>query len=68
VDPGRNVIKLFKAANSQMFVISQSVLSLASLSSLVYCLWARPGAYPRLEHLKWKGLRGMNTLAYYENS
>ena len=27
-------------------------LSLASLSSLVYCLWARSGAYPRVEHLK----------------
>jgi hypothetical protein len=22
------------------------------LSSLVYCLWARPGAYPRMDHLK----------------
>jgi hypothetical protein len=27
-------------------------LSLASLTSLVYCLWARPGAYPREEYLK----------------
>ncbi len=27
-------------------------LSLASLSSLVYGLWARPRAYPRVEHLK----------------
>ncbi len=27
-------------------------LSLPSLSSLVYCLWARPGAYPWVEHLK----------------
>jgi hypothetical protein len=27
-------------------------LSLASLPSLVYCWWARPGAYPRVEHLK----------------
>jgi hypothetical protein len=27
-------------------------LLLASLSGLVYCLWARPGAYPRVEHLK----------------
>jgi hypothetical protein len=27
-------------------------LLLASLSSLVYCLWARPGAYSRVEHLK----------------
>jgi hypothetical protein len=40
--------------------------------SLVYCLWARPGAYPRVEHLKgvslsWKGLQTANTLAYYES-
>jgi hypothetical protein len=27
-------------------------LSLASLSSLVYCLWERPGAYTRVEYLK----------------
>ncbi len=27
-------------------------LFLVSLSSLVYCLWARPGAYPRVDHLK----------------
>ena len=25
---------------------------MASLSSLVYCLWARPGAYPIVVHLK----------------
>jgi hypothetical protein len=25
---------------------------MASLSSLDYCLWARPGAYPIVEHLK----------------
>jgi hypothetical protein len=23
-----------------------------SLSSQVYCLWAKPGAYPTMEHLK----------------
>ncbi len=29
---------------------------MASLSSLVYCLWARPGAYPRVVHLStWVG-------------
>ena len=27
-------------------------LSLVGLSSLVYCLWVRPGPYPRVEHLK----------------
>jgi len=44
-------------------------------------LWVRPGADPRVDHLKgaslanlpenirlgWKGLPGTNTLAYYEN-
>jgi hypothetical protein len=24
----------------------------ASLTSIVYCLWVRPGAYPKVEHLK----------------
>ncbi len=27
-------------------------LPLASFSSLAYCLWLRPGAYPGMEHLK----------------
>ncbi len=27
-------------------------LSLAGLSGLVYCFWVRPGAYPRVEHLR----------------
>jgi hypothetical protein len=27
-------------------------LSLTGLSSLVYCLWVRPGAYHRVEYLK----------------
>jgi len=47
-------------------------------------LWVRPGAYPRVEHLKggslgyaqallanirrgWKGLAGINNLAFYEH-
>jgi hypothetical protein len=34
------------------FPNQQERLSLASLSSQVYCLWSRPGAYPRAEHLK----------------
>jgi hypothetical protein len=54
-------------------------MSLASLSSLVQCLWERPGAYPRVGHLKGRlwpypqtlcqagGLPRTNTLAYYEN-
>ncbi len=29
---------------------------MASLSSLVYCLWARPETYPRVEHLKGSSL------------
>jgi hypothetical protein len=55
-------------------------LSLASLYSLAQCLWARTGAYPRVETLKaalallssirlgWKGLPWTNTHAYYEHS
>ncbi len=53
-------------------------LSLASLSRTTFqCLWVRPGASPRVEHLApalpanirlgWKGLPGTNTLAFYEN-
>jgi len=44
--PGLNVIKPFTS------VIYACSLSLAGLSSLVICLWVRPGAYPRVEHLK----------------
>jgi hypothetical protein len=32
--------------------IKLQCLLLASPSSLVHCLWARPGAYPSVEHLK----------------
>jgi hypothetical protein len=44
---------------------------------LVTAPWVRPGAYPRVDHLKgslttirlgWKGLPGTNTLAYHKNS
>jgi hypothetical protein len=39
---------------------------MASLSNLVYCLWARAGAYPRVEHLKGFHLgRLLNTLKRY---
>ncbi len=57
---------------------------IASLFSLVYDLWARPGAYSRVEHLKGvllgqapalpantvilERFAGANTPAYYENS
>jgi hypothetical protein len=58
-------------------------LSLASFSTPVYCLWERPGDYPRVEGtslystllalptiiaLGWKSLLGTNTIAYYDNS
>jgi hypothetical protein len=52
----------FLVHNLQIFVISYSSLSLASLSSLVYCLWARPGAYPRVEHLKGSSIRQVPAL------
>ncbi len=45
---GANAIKLFIAVS---YHFSQH-LSLASLSSLVLCLWVRPGAYPKVEYLK----------------
>ncbi len=32
-------------------------MSLASLSGLAKCLWVRPGAYPRVEHLQGTSLR-----------
>ena len=32
-------------------------LSLASIHSLVLCLWVRPGAYPIVEHLKGASLQ-----------
>jgi hypothetical protein len=44
---------------------------------LVTAPWVRPGAYPRVDHLKgslttirlgWKGLPETNTLAYHKNS
>ncbi len=49
--PGANVIKLFcplftNSCNKLM------CLSVESHYSLVLCLWVRPGAFPRMEHLK----------------
>ncbi len=43
--PVDNVIKLF-SPYFKNFRNKLERLSIASLSSLVYCLWARPGAYP----------------------
>jgi hypothetical protein len=51
VGPGANVTKLFTAV-IYGYRNKLECLSLASLSSLVYFMWARPGAYPRVEHLK----------------
>jgi hypothetical protein len=48
---GANVIKTFIAI-VRNFRNKLECLLLASLSSLVNCLWARPGAYLRVEHLK----------------
>jgi hypothetical protein len=49
--PGTNVIKLFTTVIVK-FYNKLERLSLAGLSSLFYCLRVRPGAYPRVEHLK----------------
>jgi hypothetical protein len=49
--PGANVIKLFTVVNYN-FRDKLDCLLLVSLSRLVYCLWVRPGAYARVEHLK----------------
>jgi len=71
---GPNVINLFTSV-SYNFLNKLECLSMASLSSLVYCLWVRSGAYliqaagrlrPYLLRLGWKGLSGTNTLAYLE--
>jgi hypothetical protein len=50
---GANVIKLFLSVFNG-YLSQLECLSLANLSSLVYCLWARPRAraFPREEHLK----------------
>jgi hypothetical protein len=37
-------------------------LCLTGFSSLFYCLWVRPGAYPRVEHLKGASLRQVPAL------
>jgi hypothetical protein len=46
---GVEPIKLF---SSSLIENKLECLLLASLSSLVKRLWVRPGAYPRVEHLK----------------
>ncbi len=50
--PGTCTIKHFTVVIYGFSVTSQSFLPLTSLSSLVQCLWVRPGAYHRVEHLK----------------
>ncbi len=49
---GIDPIKLFYTHNLQFFCNKLECLSLANLSSLVYCSRVRPGAYPRVEQLK----------------
>ncbi len=46
---GPDVIKLFRVV---IYEYSCVRVSQTSLSSLVKYLWVRPGAYPRVEHLK----------------
>ncbi len=48
--PGAYVIKLF-SPYFMNFPNKLECLSLASLSSLLYCLQVRKGAYPRVENL-----------------
>jgi hypothetical protein len=42
-------------------------LSLISLSSLVYRLWAMSGAYPRVEHLEGSSI-GVGSFLYYQQT
>ncbi len=49
--------KTFYGRNLTDFRNKLECLSLASLSSLVYYLWVRPGAYPRVEHFKGASLK-----------
>jgi hypothetical protein len=51
VTPGTNVIKPFFSVITN-FRNKPECLSMASHSSLVYYLWARPGIYPIMKHLK----------------
>ncbi len=44
----QHIVKLFTAVSFRNKLVR---LAPASLSSLVYSLWARPGAYHRVEHL-----------------
>ena len=46
--PEANVVKLITDTNYEFFCNKLECLLLASLSSLVYCLWARS----RVEHLR----------------
>jgi hypothetical protein len=50
--PGANVIKHFTAVKLTTFCNKLERLFSASLSSLVYCLLARPGAYHGVKRLE----------------
>jgi hypothetical protein len=72
----KQCVKLFSSSPTRK-ANKLKCLSLTSLSSLVLCLQARPGAYPRGEYLKgaplgqaldklsWKSFAGTNSLAYF---
>ncbi len=51
LEHGTNVITLFYGCNSLMMVIGECLL-LADLSSLIQCLWIKPGACLRVKHMK----------------
>jgi hypothetical protein len=50
--PVDNPVALFTPVRFMDFRNKLEYLSLASLSRIVYCLWARPGAYSTVENMK----------------
>jgi hypothetical protein len=66
LQPGANVIKRFTDVSYELHN-KLECLSLASVSRLAYCLWARPGAYPRVDHLS-RLLPYLQTLNYTEKA
>ncbi len=50
--PGVNAISLLTVVKIRMFSGKLKCLVLAGLSSLVWCVWVRPGACPRVEDFK----------------
>jgi hypothetical protein len=52
-ETGAQCFKTFYGRNLQMFIISWSVCPWQAVSAW-QMLWVRPGAYPRVKHLKGK--------------